>query len=137
MIEFKDLVKGNVYKLTSRNLSIGVFNGVDGFIGIRTKFGNRYLFTEIEWDQDKNYGTARALGQLGAIPEDIILREHLGTECEYCHKPVNFDMTRPERERWHHNDDTLICEGKGYGPVTISNKKLFAVLEEFEKNANS
>ena len=44
-------VKGRVYKLWCRNLSIGVYDGKEGFIGIRTKFGSRYLDTEYHWDQ--------------------------------------------------------------------------------------
>jgi len=34
-----------------------VWNGQDGFIGIREKFGNRYLFTELHWDAHSVHGT--------------------------------------------------------------------------------
>lgn len=138
MIPFDQLVKGNVYKLNSRNLRIGVFDGKKGFIGIRTKFGSRFLDTEIEWDQDQHYGTARAVELIGSIPKEVVLDTSLGVECEYCHKVVNFDKARPEKERWHHTeDDSLICTGKKYGPVSIFNKQLFDLLEGFELHANS
>jgi len=39
-----------VYKLISRNLSFGVFDGNTRFIGIRTKCGRRFLDTEDHWD---------------------------------------------------------------------------------------
>ena len=48
----KDLIVGRVYRLRSRNLKIGIYDGDMGFIGIRTKFGNRFLFTEYHWDAE-------------------------------------------------------------------------------------
>ena len=63
-----ELVDGKVYRLNSRNLSIGVYNSEHkGFVGIRTKFGSRFLDEEIEWDADTHYGTARALECIGEI----------------------------------------------------------------------
>ena len=52
------LQPGMAYKLHSRNLAIGVYDGNEGFIGIREKFGPRYLFTEYHWDQGPPFGTA-------------------------------------------------------------------------------
>ena len=37
---------GAVYRITSRNLSVGVYAGDGLFIGIREKFGSRFLDTE-------------------------------------------------------------------------------------------
>jgi hypothetical protein len=50
------LVPGRVYKLESRNLSYGVWDGKSGFIGIRLKFHSRFLDTELHWDCP-DYGT--------------------------------------------------------------------------------
>ena len=50
-----------------RNLECGVWNGKDGFVGIRTKFGRRFLDMEIHWDLSEIFGTAQALEPLGAI----------------------------------------------------------------------
>jgi hypothetical protein len=63
--------RGFLYKIHSRNLSIGVFNGKDGFIGIRTKFGNKFLFTEYHWDTGAPYGTTKPLEELCPLPDNI------------------------------------------------------------------
>jgi hypothetical protein len=49
MTELAHLQKGKVYHLQSRNLSCGVWDGEKGFIGIRRKFGSRFLEKEIHW----------------------------------------------------------------------------------------
>jgi hypothetical protein len=67
MTELAHLQKGKVYRLQSRNLSCGVWDGETGFIGIRCKFGSRFLETEIHWDLDENHGTAQAMNELGAF----------------------------------------------------------------------
>jgi hypothetical protein len=47
MIALKDCENRFAYRISSRNLSIGVFNlKTSGFIGIREKFGDQYLFTD-------------------------------------------------------------------------------------------
>lgn len=45
--------------------------GKTGFIGIRLKFGSKYLFTEYHWDQGPPYGTVQPKEDLGLIPDDI------------------------------------------------------------------
>ena len=63
-----DLTEGNLYRLQSRRLPYGVYNGRGGFIGIREKFGELFLFTELDWDKN---GTARVLEDLGASPAGV------------------------------------------------------------------
>lgn len=61
-----------VYRIKSRNLGIGVFNKEsNGFIGIRTKFGDSYLFTELHHDTGPPFGTVRPAEQIGVLPEEI------------------------------------------------------------------
>lgn len=55
--EMKDLIKGRIYKIRCRNLSYGIWDGKEGFMGIRTKFGNEFLFTELHWDASESFGT--------------------------------------------------------------------------------
>lgn len=55
--DMKNLIKGRVYKIHCRNLNYGVWDGKEGFIGIRTKFGNEFLFTELHWDASECFGT--------------------------------------------------------------------------------
>lgn len=71
MISLKECQRRHVYRLVSRNLTFGVFDGLDGFIGIRCKFGNRYLFKEFHWEQGPPFGTVRPLEDLGLIPEEL------------------------------------------------------------------
>jgi hypothetical protein len=134
-IQPEDLEIGKVYKLNSRNLALGVYRGDSSFIGIREKFGNRFLDEEVEWDADKHYGTARAVGVLGFI-HSIPLQVTLGTKCDKCGQPINFDVQRPEKDRWRHTaNDTPQCE-KAWA-VSVGNPELFAKLEEFENNYKS
>jgi hypothetical protein len=103
MIPIEELKVGTVYKLNSRNLSVGVFTKNKGFIGIRLKFGNRFLFEEYEYSTSVHYGTATAIEELGEIPSNIKIAESLYDECGICRKPVNFDEKRPKgRRRFSH-----------------------------------
>ena len=48
---------GYLYKISSRNLNLGIYDGDYGFLGIRTKFGYRYLFTEYHSDMNNHCAT--------------------------------------------------------------------------------
>ena len=71
--------KGFLYRIRSRNLAIGVFNGETGFIGLRTKFGCRYIFTEYHWDTGHPYGTVCPTEELRELPSHIEPIEVLGS----------------------------------------------------------
>lgn len=66
---------GYLYQIHCRNLSLGIFNkNTNGFIGIRTKFGDRYLFTEYHYDTGAPFGTVHPHKELelySANPEEI------------------------------------------------------------------
>lgn len=71
-IPLRSCIDGHVYRIDSRNLSHGVFHAaVEGFSGIRNKFGWNYLFTEFHWDQGPPYGTVTPLEDLGPLPAGI------------------------------------------------------------------
>lgn len=70
-IPLSDCKKRGVYKIYSRNLGIGVFDGEYGFIGIRQKFGHRYLFTEDHYDTGAPYGTVLPRELIGMLPDEI------------------------------------------------------------------
>jgi hypothetical protein len=79
-IPIPECEEGRVYKLRCRNFSVGVFDGKDGFIGIRIKFGQRFLATEYHWDQGPPYGTVSGIEDMGMkLPEDISAKSHLDT----------------------------------------------------------
>jgi hypothetical protein len=74
MIPLADCKPRWLYYIASRNLSMGVYSPDDkGFIGIRTKFGSRFLATEYHWDTGEPYGTAIPYEALEQIPDDIEL----------------------------------------------------------------
>ena len=57
-IPLEKCVDGNLYLLDARNFNIGVFFQKESlFIGIRTKFGSRFLDIEFHWDTGPPYGT--------------------------------------------------------------------------------
>lgn len=66
-IDKASLVARHLYKLHSRNLAQGIYDGAGGFVGIREKFGSRFLETELH--RDAGGGTARAIEDLGPIPD--------------------------------------------------------------------
>lgn len=79
MLQKSELQDRGIYALKSRNLRVGVWNGSDGFIGIRTKFGDRFLSTEFIAREcggtASGFDTAHPLEQVGTLAEDIPLVE--------------------------------------------------------------
>ena len=77
--KMEDLIIGRVYHIHSRNLGYAIWNGSNGFIGIRTKFGDRFLDTEYHWDFCQHHGTVSHARDIGIdLPKDILLQERLG-----------------------------------------------------------
>lgn len=89
-IDTDSLVTGGVYEIYCRNLVIGVWNGKDGFVGIREKFGDRFLDSEYPDTEDKRYrpyNTVRRIGPLiTEVPSGMELKECLGSKCVHCGK---------------------------------------------------
>ena len=143
MTTLEQLQRGRVYRLQSRNLESGVWNGKDGFVGIRTKFGRRFLDMETHWDLSETFGTARALEPLGVIPEPISLEISLGTECGNCHKQVIYIKRDVEQQgvcgEWLHDDGSPTCSApdqdntvRKASPVAIPNDALFTELQKYD-----
>jgi len=134
-ISLKDCVPRWIYKLDSRNLAIGVYDGDNGFIGIRTKFGDRYLFIEYHWDYGGDYATVKPLEKIGELPEEIECNEHDALYCDKCLKRgLEFRLDDPKaavgRGKWYHFDGTPLCEGGN--PEYCRNGELFIYLEKLE-----
>lgn len=71
-IKITDCKHRGLYIIDSRNLSIGVFDKyTNSFIGLRTKFSDIFLFSEIHYDASTSYGTVYPLKYIGQLPEDI------------------------------------------------------------------
>jgi hypothetical protein len=77
----EDLIKGRVYYTYCRNLDYCVWDGEGGFIGIREKFGDRFLDTEYHYVYSAHHGTVSYARDLGIdLPDDIPATESLGTQ---------------------------------------------------------
>ena len=65
-----------LYRIDARNFSLGVFSEAsNGFVGIRVKFGRRYLFTEYHWDTGESFGTVKPIEVVEELPHDIVCEE--------------------------------------------------------------
>jgi hypothetical protein len=127
------LVDRHVYRLTARNFFLGAWDAAyGGFLGIREKFGHRYVFTEYFSEPDRSSGTAHAWTDTGVVvPEEIELKEYLGSQCSEHSRPVKFVENEPgisRRGRWMHADDETALD-EDDSPMAISNRALFDFLE--------
>jgi hypothetical protein len=140
--------KRKIYTISSRNLTLGVFNGLTGFIGIREKFDSKYLFTEYHYDSQS--GTVRPIKEIGLLPDWIELKTSLGSVCGNCQKPVKAIPIGPDPTpvRWEHipqsywNDEKDCVESVDFGdcvvrPSSLTNVYLFDYLEKLENEFNA
>lgn len=105
---------GGLYKISSRNLDLGVFDAeARGFIGIREKFGYLYLFTEYHWDIGPPFGTVHPIEFLEDCP--VLVEEQVETiaDAEYF--------------------KTCVSSAKPGDKVRVENKELFDWLSQKEK----
>jgi len=139
---------GHVYRLSSRNLGLGVYDAErKGFIGIRSKFGDRFLFMEEHTDVGPPYGTAYPTARVGYAPEGLQLGEMLSHRAgEGWIEDVQQDRFVPVIRRdlaageaphgrrlgfedlWSHSGQRL---PDGLWPIHRSNKALFDFLDNF------
>lgn len=118
-----------IYKIHSRNLYIGVWNGYS-FTGIRRKFDSEYLDSEDHWDEcsdcGKFRGTAKPLKDLGIrIPDWMSLEEGFSKD-SITKRPVKY----VENKGWYFIDTELFW--KKITPVWVDNKKLSKFLKPIE-----
>ncbi len=129
-IPMADCTLRHLYRIHSRNLTFGVYDGKKGFIGIRTKFGSRYLFTEYHWDQGPPYGTVNPKEDLGPMPDDIKCQESFDLEHE-TQRPIFHDGHEDEGGRGWAFVDTGKPLEEGHQPSFVSNSELFDWLDTF------
>ena len=68
-LKLDELKHGYLYDIKARNASHGIWNEkTGGFIIARTKWNDTYLFEEVHWDVDKNFGTAKPTKELEKSP---------------------------------------------------------------------
>ncbi len=139
MIPMKECKERRVYKIRSRNLTTGVYDGKGGFVGIRTKFRAEYLFTEFHHDQGSPFGTVSPIRYIGIdLPENISLKEMLGTVDEYTGKDVYYKNKPKDSEKpygdgwgWAFFDNSKVIDR--IRPIGVNNDELF----DFISNINS
>ena len=134
-IPLDECVDRMVYRIRSRNLAYGVFRPPTGFIGIREKFGNLYLFEEYYAD-GSTFGTVYPVEEVGVLPDGIEMRENYDPQCSGCGMPATYDRAIYDRmkvagwpEKGTHPDQDLdpwSCESgcadvspysRSYGPL--------------------
>ena len=121
-IPLNQLLAGHLYRIHSRNLRQGVYDGDGGFIGVREKFGFRYLATEYAGE------TATAYEYLGPIPEDIPISEELGTiDRRSGRRVASKQPVAGEAYVWYYLNSGLTDED--IEPVVAANTQLFDYLE--------
>ena len=114
-----------LYRLRSRNLALGIFDGKTGFIGIRHKFKSKFLATEYHWDQGPPHGTVFGVEDTGIdLPEGIQLCESPGTYDQETDRPVAFDRPIDDGGRGWYFTDTDEAS-KDIRPVGKQNVELY------------
>jgi hypothetical protein len=80
-----------LYRIKSRNLVLGVYRVESGgFLGLREKFGQVYVFEEYHWENE-SYATVQPFEELPeTLPLDIPNEESLGTVCSFCDVPCAY-----------------------------------------------
>lgn len=134
-IAIEDCIHGHVYRLHSRNLSVGAWHSEQvGFSGIREKFGRRYIFMEYHWDHT-SFPTARPLEDLGPLPEGILPDDGFPPVDKETRRPVWFDREAKDDE--HKAGRWMFSDTKEYSddihPVGEPNTPLFKYLEPLDE----
>lgn len=113
----EDLEAGRVYYIRCRNLFVGVWNPeTRGFIGIREKFGSKYLFTEFHYDADPHVGTVNAAEPMDIHIGDIPLTDWNNQELFDFLLPLD-DEAAARRQR-EHEQRVLEMRSLEYKPKT-------------------
>ena len=82
-IKFDDCKPGYTYKIDARNFGHAIFYN-DMFYGIRLKFHDKFIDTEIHWDKDDRHGTVKPQKEVEKTPDEVIdgLRYYLDTRVD-------------------------------------------------------
>lgn len=133
-ISIEECKHRTLYRLISRNLSFGVFDmESNAFVGIREKFGSRFLDKEFHYDTGAPFGTAHPVEPLAVLPEDIKLLVCLpGSVDGITGRAVAFDEERKTQNDWGWYFVDTGEYDMNIKPYVISNKLLFEWLKDFK-----
>jgi len=133
MIKREDCKERVLYRIHSRNLEFGVFDAQDGgFIGLREKFGETYIFKEFHYDNGAPFGTVRPEEALPeTLPAEILLAaSRPGSVCGGCDQFVDFDEKLPPKERWFHLVESSCKEVRPHSRGNPDFGKWLLVMED-------
>lgn len=72
-IRLDDVKHGHIYHVRGRNISVGAWNATEKlFVGIRVKFGSKFLDEELGAEPGVTVGTALAIAEIGAVSDESI-----------------------------------------------------------------
>lgn len=135
------LFRGGVYEVKSRNLIVAAYDGEQGFVGIREKMGDEYLFTEYlsrEWGGTKiPFDTVTPVAYMATLDEDIPVRERGDpvSRCDTCGTRAWFvqdPQIQDGRTRgWWECEGRCFVDGETKSRAT-QNDVLFEILRELE-----
>ena len=127
-IDAELLVDRQLYVLLSRNLAVGVWNAESlGFIGLRQKFDDIFLFTEYEYDIAA--GTAHALQ---VIPDSIVLVTTLGLFCCVGNNKLTTVYDENKKFISHNHDDDDDTKYEHDDKQHVENEALHIFLEPYD-----
>lgn len=131
-VPLADCIPRRLYKIRCRNLDYGVFDGKTGFIGIREKFGDLFLFTEYHHETGAPFGTVFGVIDTGIdLPEDIRCEDRGPTIDGLSRREVYFDKPITQGGRgWVFKDTDE--DSEAIRPVGSGNPEMFAWLEARE-----
>ena len=132
-IKLKKCEDRRLYRIYSRNLRFGTFRKeTGGFIGIREKWGDLYLFEEYHWDNGPPFGTVNPQEALVMLPSKIANSEYAEPEtiCQTCGKGLDWHAKKHSTGDWVHLEASACLKPLA---LTNPNKALFDWLTVMEK----
>lgn len=132
-----ELVHGGAYRIRSRNLTHGVWcEKREGFVGIREKFGDLFLFMEYHHDTGGSFGTVRPFEFIEMCPIEDLREYH--SRCTEG-RDVHF-MEHDDGTGWqYHTDDNSRLPQRSRGEeetcknYAYTNQPLFDWLTELQE----
>jgi hypothetical protein len=104
---------------------LGIYQkSTGGFLGVREKFGSKYIFEEEHREKGTSYGTVTPYMELPEfLPESILLVESLPPTCESCGGLVGYSKYKAGADRgWIHLEEDC---GSEVIAIATRNKPLF------------
>lgn len=97
------------------------------FVGIRLKFGARFLFTEFHHDNGAPYGTVQPFKALDMLPDGMLLREGWAVEKLATGREVKFVGDQSTCHWVYADDETPVPDTSGI--IHVENRALFDYLD--------